>query len=159
MTGPCSSTSPGRFDPLSAVMALVTVIALAGTAWLRFGPAPPAEPPGVGTPAPRCGCSTRRRRAAGLARAARAGGLAHVLVGEHAGGPSDLAALDRIWDRLKDRPQFTMVAAAVDAAIPPGGVGRRDGGRRRDRPAGLPRDPGDVPGVRGRRAGTCRCTS
>ena len=43
---------PRRFDRVSAAMALVTAIALASTLWLKFGPAPPAEPPGVGTPAP-----------------------------------------------------------------------------------------------------------
>ena len=139
--------SPRRFDPVSAVLAAVTVVALAWAGWLRFGPEAVPEPPGVGTPAP----------LVRLLDPATSEPL--VLLGLHgrvvwlafwaAGGPtgeSDRAALERVWDRLKDRPRFTMVAATVDS--PP----RLSQAPPKTRTAGLPGNAGDATGVRGRRA-------
>jgi hypothetical protein len=107
--------SPRRFDPVSAVLAGVTVVALAWAGWLRFGPEAAPEPPGVGTLAPHVR----------LLDPATSEPL--VLLGFHgrvvwltfwaAGGPageSELAALESVWGRLKDRPRFTMIAATVD---------------------------------------------
>jgi hypothetical protein len=108
--------STRRFDPVSALLAAVTVVALVWAGWLRFGPEAALEPPGVGTAAPHIR----------LLDTATSEPL--VLLGLHgrvvwlafwaAGGPageSDRAALEHIWARLKDRRRFIMLAASVDS--------------------------------------------
>ena len=100
-------------------MVVATALALAGTAWLRYGPVPQAEPPKVGaTPPP-------------LRLLDPVTGEPLVLIGLRgkvvwvsfwsAGtrpGRADLAAIDKVWDRLKTRSRFAMAAVAVEADRP-----------------------------------------
>lgn len=117
---PGSSPEPARgFDAASAAMALVTAVALVWAAWLRFGPAPPTEPPTVGALAP----------ALRLLDPATSDPL--VLLGLRdkvvwvtfwsAGPPtgrSDLADLEAVWTRFRAHPKFAMAALAVESDRP-----------------------------------------
>ena len=99
---------------MSAVLAGVTVLALAWTAWLRFGPEAAIEPPGVGTPAPLIRlldpATSEPLVSPGLH--GRVVWLAFCAA-DGPTGESDVAALQRVWTRLKDRPRFTLLAATV----------------------------------------------
>ncbi len=111
----CDRAPPRRFDPVSTLLAAVTVVALAWTGWLRFGPERATEPPAIGTPAPRLRLLDPATSEPMVLLGLR--GRIIWLVFWSAGGragSSDLEALERTWVRLKDRPRFSMVAAAVD---------------------------------------------
>ncbi len=119
-TGPeVPAEAPRGFDKVSAAMALVTAVAIVWAGWLRFGPAPPTEPPAVGTPAP----------ALRLLDPATSEPL--VLLGLRdkvvwvtfwsAGPPTgrtDLAELEAVWARFGSHPRFAMAALAVESDRP-----------------------------------------
>src|SRR3954471_10941954 len=119
--GPRPDAPPRGFDRVSAAMATVTAVALASTLWLKLGPAPANEPPGVGATAP-----ALRLIDASTAKPVVLIGLRGRLVwlafwsGRSPTARSDLAGLGVVWDRLKGHPRFAMVAAAVDADDPAG---------------------------------------
>ena len=74
--------STRRFDPVSALLAAVTVVALGWAGWLRFGPEAALEPPGCRrSSAPHKAARYGDLRAAGPPRAPRPSGLALVLGG------------------------------------------------------------------------------
>lgn len=110
---------PRRVDPVGALMVLVTVLALAGTAWLRFGPTPQAEPPKVGAVSPPLRLLDPVT-AEPLVLIGLRGKV--VLVSFWSAGTrpgrADLAELDKVWDRLKTHSRFAMAAVAVEADRP-----------------------------------------
>lgn len=97
-------------------MALVTTVALAWGAWLRFGPPPPAEPPGIGGTPPPLGLLDANTEEPLVLLGLK--GRVVWLTFWTAGSPADLGTLDRVWARFRLRNRFTMVAAAVDSAAP-----------------------------------------
>lgn len=105
-----------RPDLVSALMVVVTIAFLAGTAWLRFGPAPRPEPPIVGSDAPEIRLIDLQS------------GEPIVLLGlkgkvvwltfwsaDDALVRQAMSGVDRIWKGLKGRRSFAMIAAAVDS--------------------------------------------
>ena len=148
---------PRRVDPVGALMVVVTVLALAGTAWLRYGPTPPAEPPKVGAAPP-----PLRLLDPDTAEPMVLIGLRGKVVwvsfwsaGTRA-GRADLAELDEVWDRLKARPGFAMAAVAVEADRPEQVRAARSEARQAYRCTWPPRKRSAPSGPSGR---TPRCTS
>jgi hypothetical protein len=117
--GMTENTARRRIDWVSAAMALVTSLALAGAAWMRFGPAPASEPPGVGTLAPPLRLLDPATSEPLVLLGLR--GKVIWLTFWSADSPSaraDLVALDRVWNRLRARPKFAMAAVAIEAEHP-----------------------------------------
>lgn len=96
-------------------MAVLTSVALAWTAWLRFSPVP-TEPPAVGSPMP-----ALRLRDIGTTRPLVLLGLRGKVVwitfwsAADVNAPATLHDLDRVWRRLRSRSKFALIAAAVEA--------------------------------------------
>lgn len=111
--------TPRRIDWMSAAMGLATSLALAGAAWLRLAPPPLPEPPVVGAPAP-----PLRLLDPATSEPLILFGLKGKVVwltfwsAEGRSARADLAALDKVWARLKARPKFAMAAVAIDAETP-----------------------------------------
>jgi hypothetical protein len=123
-----------RIDPISAMMSVVTVAAIVGVAWLRYGPA----------------SSSDRSSAVELAMDAEAPPLRlldvrtsepMVLIGLgdrivwvvfwSAAAPSGrecLEEMERAWERLRSHRRFAMVAAAVEVGNPASVRGVMEGG-------------------------------
>jgi hypothetical protein len=107
-----------RIDGTAALVALATVVALSWLGW-RFGPGRAAEPPGIGAVPP-----PLRLLDADTGEPLVLLGLKGKVVwvafwsAASASGRSDLSALGRVWDRLKARSRFAMVAVAVDGDPP-----------------------------------------
>ena len=108
-----------RIEPMSALMILLTVAALLGAAWLRFGlPAAP-EPPRIGGLAPPV--HVRELDASETMVLAGLRGKVVWLVFWSASSESGLASLpmlEDVWNRLKTHQRFVLVAAAIDADHP-----------------------------------------
>ncbi|HEV3162562.1 MAG TPA: TlpA disulfide reductase family protein [Isosphaeraceae bacterium] len=108
-----------RLDYVSLAMALVAVLALGKVAWLRFGPPAGFEPPKVGTVPP-----PLRLLDLNSVEPIVLLGLREKVVwvtfwsASSPSGQDDLKELEGVWQRLKKRPRFTMVAAAVEADHP-----------------------------------------
>lgn len=106
-----------KFDPVSAMMALIASIAIVWAGWLRFGPPPTPEPlsPGAKLPALRLIDPETNESVLLL-------GLRNKVVwvtfwsSTASEANSDLIDLERIWSRFKDREKFAMAAVAVDEA-------------------------------------------
>ncbi len=100
-------------------MVLVTVLALVGTAWLRFGSTPPAEPPKVGAtpPALRLLDPVTAEPLVLIGLRGKVVWVSFWSAGTRPGW-ADLAELDKVWDRLKARSRFAMAAVAVEADRP-----------------------------------------
>jgi hypothetical protein len=110
---------PRRVDPVGAFMVVATVLALAGTAWLRYGPIPTAGPPKVGaTPPPlRLLDPVTAEPMVLIGLRGKVVWVSFWSAGTRS-GRADLAELDEVWDRLKARPGFAMAAVAVEADRP-----------------------------------------
>jgi hypothetical protein len=111
------SRTPGRIDWPSAAMALVASVALVWAGWLRFGPEGPAEPLAVGAQSPPLRLldpdTTEPLLLLGLQ------GRVVWVTFWTAGSAGDLAALEQVWNRLRNRRRFSMVAAAVGEPAKP----------------------------------------
>src|SRR4051794_36293045 len=113
------TTSRPRIDWASAAMALAISLALAGTAWMRYGPAPASEPPGVGAPVP----PLRFLDPATSEPLVLLGFRGKVVwltfwSAESPAARADVLALDRVWNRLRTRSKFAMPAVAIEADPP-----------------------------------------
>lgn len=93
-------------------MALVTVAALAGTAWLRLRPRPMADPPAVGQLAPLLKLTPIDAPPVGPLGAP--GKVVWLAFWSARSDPNGLAPLVPVWGRLKDHPRFALLAVAVD---------------------------------------------
>jgi hypothetical protein len=100
-------------------MACVTIIALGTALWLRFGPAPRPEPPGVGKVMP-----ALRLLDPETGKAVVLPGLRGKIVWVTflsltvSSGRADLDDLERIWKRFRSHERFAMAAVAVDSDRP-----------------------------------------
>ena len=146
MGEPTEKPARRRVDVISAMMSLVTVAAIVGAAWLRYGPKAaldrePATDVTVGEEAPPLRLLDLKT------------GEPLVLVGlsnrvvwvvfwsaESPSGRECLSELETVWKKLKVNRRFALVTAAVDGEDPT--RPRRGRGRRR-RSARLPGQPGD----------------
>lgn len=99
-------------DWLSAVMALVTGVAVAWTVWLRYGPEAAVEPPAVGGRLPALRLQDARTGEPAILFGMQ-GRVVWVTFWSTRAEP-ELSELTRVWKRLGSRRGFTMVAAAVD---------------------------------------------
>jgi len=108
-----------KFDPVSALMAVVAAIAILWAGWLRFGPPPLPEPLAPGAKLPPLKLIDPETNEPILLL-----GLRDKVVWVtfwSANAPqalSDLADLQRIWTRFSPRSKFAMVAVAVDLEEP-----------------------------------------
>jgi len=105
-----------RIDRVSAVMVLVTSVALVWTAWVRFGPEGPMEPPAIGTMMPALRLLDLETSEP-LVLVGLRGKVVWISFWSMA-KPTDLAALETASAHLKTRTKFAMVVAAVDNQEP-----------------------------------------
>ena len=106
-----------RLDRVSVLLALVTLVLVGWTAWLRFGPASRPEPPAVGLAASASASGPRDREPLVLLGAK---GKVTWIVFWSAGSPSGRASLSKlegVWS-LKSHRRFTMVTAAINSDQP-----------------------------------------
>jgi hypothetical protein len=105
-----------RFDWVSAVLALGTLLLVGWTAWLRFGPASAPEPPAVGSVLPPLRLIDMETSEPLVLLGLK--GKVVWIVFWSAGTPSGRASLPKleaVWKRLKPYQRFTLVAASVDS--------------------------------------------
>ncbi len=108
-----------RFDWPTAVIALVTVLALGWLGWMRYRPAPQPAPPKIGAVPPPLRLRDLETSEPLILLGLR--GKVVWIAFWSARSPSrraGLAELEKVWKRLKSRPRFSMVAVAVDADRP-----------------------------------------
>lgn len=111
--------SSGRLDRVSVLLALVTLVLVGWTAWLRFGPASRPEPPAVGQALPPLRLLDLQTAEPLVLLGAK--GKVTWIVFWSAGSPAGRASLSKIegvWRRLKSHRRFTMVTAAADSDQP-----------------------------------------
>jgi hypothetical protein len=104
-------------------MAVVTGLALAWAAWLRFGPGPTPEPPTVGGAPPSSVLRLLDPNTSEPLRLPLTGPARRVVwvsfwSAAAPGSRADLTGLQAAWSRLKARPRFVMAAAAIEADRP-----------------------------------------
>ena len=100
-------------------MALVTLVLVGWTAWLRFGPASRPEPPAVGLALPPLRLLDLETAEPLVLLGAK--GKVTWIVFWSAGSPSGRASLSKlegVWKRLKSHRRFTMVTAAINSDQP-----------------------------------------
>jgi hypothetical protein len=114
----------GRIDWVNVALVLAAGAVLGYTAWLRYGPKGPGEPPGVGQRPPALGLLDVRTREPLVLVGLR--GRVVWISFLAADSPTQLAGLEGAWKRLSARRGFAMVAAAVE-----GQGGARSGDRLR----------------------------
>jgi hypothetical protein len=108
-----------RVDRVSVLLALVTLVLVGWTAWLRFGPASRPEPPVVGQALPPLRLLDIETAEPLVLLGAR--GKVTWIVFWSAGSPSGrsgLSKLEGVWKRLKSHRRFAMVTAAVNSDQP-----------------------------------------
>ena len=110
---------PGRIDWLTVFLGLATLVIVAGTAYLRFGPAPRPEPPAVGSALPPLRL-INLETSEPLVLLGLRGKVVWVVFWSagSASGREGLPRLEEAWRRLKPHQKFTLVAAAVDSGQP-----------------------------------------
>ncbi|MGA2702990.1 MAG: hypothetical protein ABSH35_18085 [Isosphaeraceae bacterium] len=115
-----NGNSPSRrLDRVSVLLALVTLVLVAWTAWLRFGPASRPEPPAVGQALPPLRLLDVETAEPLVLLGAK--GKVSWIVFWSAGSPSGragLSQLEGVWKRLKAHRRLTMVTAAVNSDQP-----------------------------------------
>ncbi len=115
-----NGNSPSRrLDRVSVLLALVTLVLVAWTAWLRFGPASRPEPPAVGQALPPLRLLDLETAEPLVLLGAK--GKVSWIVFWSAGSPSGragLSQLEGVWKRLKAHRRLTMVTAAVNSDQP-----------------------------------------
>ena len=108
-----------RLDRVSVLLALVTLVLVGWTAWLRFGPASRPEPPAVGLALPPLRLLDLETAEPLVLLGAK--GKVTWIVFWSAGSPSGRASLSKlegVWKRLKSHRRFTMVTAAINSDQP-----------------------------------------
>jgi hypothetical protein len=103
----------------SAAMAVVAMLAVGWTLWLRFGPPARGEPPAAGSVPPRLRLLDVDRAEPVVLVGLR--GKVIWLTFWSARSPTaavELRALDAVWRRFQDRTPFTMFAAAIETGEP-----------------------------------------
>ena len=108
-----------RLDRLSLLLAVLTVIFLGWTVWLRFGPARAPEPPGIGSALPPVKLVDLETAEPQILLGLK--GKVVWVVFWSAGSPTCqtvLPRLERAWKRLRPHRGFTLVAAAAESAEP-----------------------------------------
>jgi hypothetical protein len=108
-----------RVDRISAIMALVTVLLVAGACWLRFGQSPWVEPPTVGSVPPPLRLLDLQTSEP-LIMLGHKGKVVWVVFWSagSASGPANLVALESAWKRFRTHRAFSLVTAAVDSEHP-----------------------------------------
>jgi hypothetical protein len=110
-----------RFDRVSALLALITSVALVSAGWMRFGPGRAVEPLSVGATLPALRLLDPATREPLVLLGLR--GKVVWLTFWSASAPTataraDLDALETVWKRFKTRSKFAMAAVAIDADRP-----------------------------------------
>ena len=110
---------PGCIDWLTVFLGLATLVIVAGTAYLRFGPAPRPEPPAVGSALPPLRL-INLETSEPLVLLGLRGKVVWVVFWSagSASGREGLSRLEEAWRRLKPHQKFTLVTAAVDSVQP-----------------------------------------
>ena len=112
-----------RLDRVSVLSALVTLVLVGWTAWLRFDPASRPEPPAVGLALPPLRLLDLETAEPLVLLGAK--GKVTWIVFWSAGSPSGRASLSKlegVWKRLKSHRRFTMATAAINSDQPVGCV-------------------------------------
>jgi hypothetical protein len=112
-----------RLDRVSVLSALVTLVLVGWTAWLRFDPASRPEPPAVGLALPPLRLLDLETAEPLVLLGAK--GKVTWIVFRSAGSPSGRASLSKlegVWKRLKSHRRFTMATAAINSDQPVGCV-------------------------------------
>jgi hypothetical protein len=114
-----SNSTSHRLDRVSVVLALVTIVLVCWTAWLRFGPASRPEPPAVGQALPPLRLLDLET-AEPLVLLGAKGKVAWIVFWstDSPSGRAGLSKLDAVWKRLKSHRRFTMVTAAANPDQP-----------------------------------------
>jgi hypothetical protein len=101
------------------VMALATVLLVAGTCWIRFGKAPPLETPAVGASPPPLRLLDLKTSEPLLLLGLK-GKIVWVVFwsANSTTGPANLSALESVWKRFGTDRRFSLVTAAVDSEHP-----------------------------------------
>jgi hypothetical protein len=113
------SSPPRRLDRVSVVLASVTLLLVAWTTWLRFGPAPPPDPPAVGQVLPPLRLLDIETAEPLVLLGAR-GNITWIVfwsAGSQS-GRAGLTKLEAVWKRLKSHRRFKMVTAAANPGQP-----------------------------------------
>jgi hypothetical protein len=117
---PTNGRSPSiRLDRVSVLLALVTLVLVGWTAWLRFGPASRPWPAAVGQALPPLRLVDLETAEPLVLLGAK--GKVSWVVFWSAGSPSGragLAQLEGVWKRLKPHRRFSMLTAAVNSDQP-----------------------------------------
>src|SRR5271157_3027441 len=115
-----NGNSPSHWlNRMSVLLALVTLVLVGWTAWLRFGPASRPEPPAVGQALPPLRLLDLETAEPLVLLGAK--GKVSWIVFWSAGSPSGragLSQLEGVWKRLKAHHRLTMVTAAVNSDQP-----------------------------------------
>jgi hypothetical protein len=107
--------SPRRFDRLSMIMALATVLLVGGTAWMRFGRRAELEPPTVGSLVPPLRLLDLETSEP-LILVGLKGKIVWLVfwTSEAPSGEEALVRLEPVWKRFQAHRKFSLVTAAVD---------------------------------------------
>jgi hypothetical protein len=108
-----------RIDGVTAIMVVVTAVALLGAAWLRTRRPPADEPPAVGAIVPPLRLLDLETSEPVVLVGLR-GKVVWVIFwsADSKSARSDLAAIESAWIALKTRGRFAMVPAAVETDKP-----------------------------------------
>src|SRR5438093_3405237 len=108
-------TRPRRIEAMSGLMSVITVAALIGAAWLRFGPSAGTEPLAVGAEAPPLRLLDLETSDS-LVLVGLHGKVVWVVFWSAASssGRSGLPELVAAWQGLKAHQRFALVTAAVE---------------------------------------------
>src|SRR4051794_22683595 len=106
-----------RFDWVSLLMALLTVLIVGWAAWLRFAPPSSIEPPAVGSVLPPLRLLDLQS-AEPLVLMGLKGKIVWIIFCSPGSetGRKVLPQLEKVWRRLRPHGRFSMVAAAADRA-------------------------------------------
>jgi hypothetical protein len=119
MVEPSEPPRRRRADPVTAIMLVVTAIALLGAIWFKTKGTPGMDPPSVGAVAPPLGLLDLETSEP-LVLVGQRGKVVWVVFWSAASpsASSNLAAIERASNPLHSRRRFAVVTAAVDTMLP-----------------------------------------